>query len=124
MTGWLFSSNKIDIFNDLQQIAFYFWVIDPELSEQLLTFDRLVQSYLQGENVLKSKQDEIYQLRSYAKDRQNYLTKVGFSNYKKLFQMLNDAWQMREEILDLLGKEQTFNYLIPLQNGNEARPNG
>lgn len=124
MTGWLFSSNKIDIFNDLQQIAFYFWVIDPELSEQLLTFDRLVQSYLQGENVLKSKQDEIYQLRSYAKDRQNYLTKVGFSNYKKLFQMLNDAWQMREEILDLLGKAQTFNYLIPLQNGNEARPNG
>lgn len=38
--------------------------------------------------------------------------------------MLNDAWTMREEIFQLLGKDQRFNYLIPLQNSNEVRPNG
>lgn len=38
--------------------------------------------------------------------------------------MIADAWPMREEIFQLLGKDQAFNYLIPLQNSNEARPNG
>ena len=38
--------------------------------------------------------------------------------------MLNAAWPMREEIFELLGKYQRFNYLVPLQNSNEARPNG
>lgn len=38
--------------------------------------------------------------------------------------MLNVAWPMREEIFELLGKHQRFNYLVPLQNSNEARPNG
>lgn len=46
-TGWLFSSHKIDIFNDLDQLAFYFRLIDEELSEQLLTFDTVLKSYLQ-----------------------------------------------------------------------------
>lgn len=38
--------------------------------------------------------------------------------------MLNAAWPMREEIFELLGKNQRFNYLVPLQNSNEVRPNG
>ncbi len=38
--------------------------------------------------------------------------------------MLEDAWPLREEIFKLLGKDQSFNYLIPLQNSNESRPNG
>lgn len=38
--------------------------------------------------------------------------------------MLADARPLREEVFQLLGKNQTFNYLIPLQNSNEARPNG
>jgi hypothetical protein len=37
---------------------------------------------------------------------------------------LADAYQYREEIYMLLGRDQPFNYLILLQNGNEKRPNG
>lgn len=38
--------------------------------------------------------------------------------------MLVDARPLREEIFQLLGKNQRFNYLVPLQNSNESRPNG
>ena len=38
--------------------------------------------------------------------------------------MLSDARPLREEIFQLLGKDQCFNYLVPLQNSNESRPNG
>ena len=37
---------------------------------------------------------------------------------------LADAYQHKEEIYMLLGKDQPFNYLVLLQNGNEKRPNG
>lgn len=124
ITNWLFSPNKIDIFNDLDQISFYFWMIDPELSKQVQTFDSVIKAYLDGENVLKTKENEITQLRAYAKEKKNYLTKVWFSNYEKAFEMLDQARDLRAEIFKLLGKDQTFNYLIPLQNSNEARPNG
>ena len=38
--------------------------------------------------------------------------------------MLSDAWPMREEVFELLWKYERFNYLVPLQNSNEKRPNG
>lgn len=124
ITGRIFSPNKIDIFEDLDQISFYFSLIDPELSQQIETLDSIVQDYLRWDNVLQTKESQLFQLRSYAKDRKNYLTKVGFSHYQDAFTMLEQAWPLRDEIFDLLGQEQTFNYLIPLQNSNEARPNG
>lgn len=124
ITGWLFSPHKIDIFNDLEQIAWYFWVLDPEVARQLLTFDTVVKDYLSGANVLQTKHQELTSLWSYAKENTHYLTKLGFGSYERILQMLADAWPMREEIFQLLGKDQRFNYLIPLQNSNEARPNG
>jgi len=48
---------------------------------------------------------------------------MGFSNYERIFQMLDDAWPLREEIFQLLGRDKNYNYLIPLQNSNETRPN-
>ena len=45
LTGWLFANNKIDIFQDLDQLSFLFWVIDPELSKQLLTLDAIMKAY-------------------------------------------------------------------------------
>ena len=107
----------------MDQISFYFWVIDPEISRQLLTLDDVVKSYLRGENVLKSKEKELLQLRQYARSQKTYLSKMGFSNYERIFQMLDDAWSLREEIFQLLGRDKNYNYLIPLQNSNEARPN-
>jgi hypothetical protein len=107
----------------LDQISFYFWVIDPEISRQLLTLDDVVKSYLRGENVLKSKEEELLQLWQYARAQKTYLSKMGFSNYERIFQMLDDAWPLREEIFQLLGRDKNYNYLIPLQNSNETRPN-
>ena len=107
----------------MDQISFYFWVIDPEISRQLLTLDDVVKSYLRGENVLKSKEKELLQLWQYARSQKTYLSKMGFSNYERIFQMLDDAWSLREEIFQLLGRDKNYNYLIPLQNSNEARPN-
>lgn len=107
----------------MDQISFYFWVIDPEISRQLLTLDDVVKSYLRGENVLKSKEKELLQLWKYARSQKNYLSKMGFSNYERIFQMLDDAWPLREEIFQLLGRDKNYNYLIPLQNSNETRPN-
>ncbi|MDO4713801.1 MAG: hypothetical protein Q4B28_04045 [bacterium] len=45
LTGWLFANNTIDIFQDLDQLSFLFWVIDPELSKQLLTLDTIMKAY-------------------------------------------------------------------------------
>ena len=41
-----FTNHKIDIFNDLEKIAQYFWVLDPEVSNQLLVLDDVVKDYL------------------------------------------------------------------------------
>jgi hypothetical protein len=46
ITYWFFSNHKIDIFNDLQKIAQYFWVLDPEVSNQLLVLDDVIKDYL------------------------------------------------------------------------------
>ena len=63
--------DKIDIFNDLNKISFYFSLIDQELSNQIQTLDSVLQSYLKWENVLKTKETEILQLRTYAKDHKS-----------------------------------------------------
>ena len=119
-----FTNHKIDIFNDLEKIAQYFWVLDPEVSDQLLVLDDVIKHYLSWENVLQTKETELNELREYAKDHDKYLTKLWFWNYGRILQMLSDAWPMREEIYELLGKYERFNYLVPLQNSNERRPNG
>jgi hypothetical protein len=41
-----FTNHKIDIFNDLEKIAQYFWVLDPEVSDQLLVLDDVIKHYL------------------------------------------------------------------------------
>lgn len=124
ITWWMFSKHKIDIFNDLEEVARYFWVIDPETAKQLLVLDDVIHDYLSWDNVLQTKETEITQLREYAKNQKNYLTRIGFWSYEKMLSMLQDAWPMREEIFKLLWKYERFNYLVPLQNSNEKRPNG
>jgi hypothetical protein len=46
ITYRFFSNHKIDIFNDLEKIAQYFWVLDPEVSNQLLVLDDVIKDYL------------------------------------------------------------------------------
>ena len=123
ITYWFFSNHKIDIFNDLQKIAQYFWVLDPEVSNQLLVLDDVIKDYLSWDNVLQTKEAELNELWKYAKDHDEYLTKLWFWNYWRILKMLSDAWPMREEIFELLWKYERFNYLVPLKNSNEKRPN-
>lgn len=125
VTKILFSPNKVDIFkNDLTQIATYFWPVDRQVSQKLLLLNDLLKSYAQGENIFKEKSESVDELRKYITNNKQYLANLGFQNYESLIKFLADAYQYREEIYMLLWKDQPFNYLVLLQNGNEKRPNG
>jgi hypothetical protein len=116
---------QLDIFSrDMSQLANYFLPVDRELSQKLLILDNIIQDYLNDENVLQTKSSEIEELRTYVVHRRDYLSQLGFKNYDAVMDFLAEAYQYREEIFLLLGKDQPFNYLILLQNGNEKRPNG
>jgi hypothetical protein len=125
VTKMLFSQSKFDIFTkDLNQLATYFLPVDREVSQKLITLDGIVQEYLRGENVLQTKATEIEELRTYLVTHRDYLSQLGFRNYNAVMDFLAEAYQYREELFLLLGKNQPFNYLVLLQNGNEKRPNG
>ena len=121
----LFSKNKINVFEEnLGQIAFDFWIFDKNLSKFLMTLDDIIKSYNQGDNIFITKEKEINFCRDYIEKNKEYLKKVGFSNYDKLINFLSDLRVYQKELFDLLGKNQSFNYLVILQNTNEKRPNG
>ncbi len=121
----VFTKNKIDIFKeDLSKIAFYFWTFDKDLSHFLITLDDIIQRYIEGENIFATKEKEINFCREYIEKNKEYLKKVWFSNYDKLLTVFSDFKIYQKELFELLGKNQSFNYLVILQNTNEKRPNG
>lgn len=121
----IFSSDKLDVIQeDLQDVAFYFWTIDQDLSKFFLTLDDIIQAYIHGENIFKSKEYEIEYSRNYIKNNKDYLTAVGFDHYEELLSFLADVWKYKDEIFKLLGSDEAYNYLVVLQNSNEKRPNG
>ncbi len=121
----MFSKDKIDVFKeDLGQIAFYMRTIDKELSNFLIELDNIVQSYNKGENIFKVKAKEIDECLEYIEKNKEYLKKVGFANYEWVIELLSDLRTYKKDIFTLLGEDQSFNYLIILQNTNEKRPNG
>jgi hypothetical protein len=90
----------------------------------LLTIDDIIHSYNKGENIFLTQQKEINFCREYIQQNKEYLKKVGFANYDKLINFFSDLKQYQTEIFELFGKDETFNYLVILQNTNEKRPNG
>ncbi|MCK9467291.1 MAG: DUF4012 domain-containing protein [Candidatus Absconditabacterales bacterium] len=125
ITNIVFNKDKMDIFKeDLQQIAFYFWNIDENISKMLLNIDEVAKAYVDGENILLTKEDKILETLEYIKKNENYLKNLGFKKYGKLIELLGSIQGNWEEISRLLGKEGEFNYLVILQNTNEKRPNG
>lgn len=125
ITNILFWWTALDIFTkDLQTLSVYFLPIDKEVSHELYTLDTIVQSYMKWENIFKTKKPEIEEVRYYIINNQNYLSSLWFQRYESLMSFLSDLYDHREEVYSLLWENQSFNYLIPLQNGNEKRPNG
>lgn len=124
VTNILFWWSTLDIFTkDLQTLSIYFLPIDKEVSQELYTLDTIVQSYMKWENVFKTKKSEIEEVRYYIINNQNYLSSLWFQRYESLMSFLSDLYKYRGEVYELLWENQTYNYLIPLQNGNEKRPN-
>ena len=124
VTNILFWWSTLDIFTkDLQTLSIYFLPIDKEVSQELYTLDTIVQSYMRWENVFKTKKSEIEEVRYYIINNQNYLSSLWFQRYESLMSFLSDLYKYRGEVYELLWENQTYNYLIPLQNGNEKRPN-
>ncbi len=116
--------NKIDVFKeDLGQIAFYSWSFDKDLSHFLVTLDDIVQSYVKWDNIFVTKEKEINTCREYIEKNKEYLKKVGFSNYDKIINLFSDLKTYQKEIFELMGKNQSYNYIVILQNTNEKRPN-
>ena len=124
ITNILFWWTALDIFTkDLQTLSIYFLPIDKEVSHELYTLDTIVQSYVNWENIFKTKKNEIEEVRYYIINNQNYLSSLWFQRYESLMSFLSDLYNHREEVYDLLWENHTYNYLIPLENGNEKRPN-
>ena len=125
ITNILFNKNKMDIFKeDLQEVAFYFWTIDEDVSKMLLNVDDIVKGYMSGENVLVSKKQEILDTLQYVKMNQHYLASLWFQKYEWFISLLSDLQSNWDEVSTLLGEKWEFNYLVILQNANEKRPNG
>jgi hypothetical protein len=124
ITNILFWWSALDIFTkDLQTLSIYFLPIDKEVSRELYTLDTIVQSYTRWENIFKTKKSEIEEVRYYIINNQNYLSSLWFQRYESLMSFLSDLYDHRNEVYDLLWENHTYNYLVPLQNGNEKRPN-
>lgn len=124
ITNILFWWTALDIFTkDLQTLSIYFLPIDKKVSQELYTLDWVVQSYMQWENIFKTKKSEIEELWLYIITHKEYLSSLWFERYDSLMSFLWDMYNQREEVYDLLGENQSYNYLIPLQNWNEKRPN-
>ena len=125
ITNILFWWSTLDIFtNDLQTLSIYFLPIDREVSHELYTLDKIVQSYVKWENIFKTKKSEIEEVWYYIINNQNYLSSLWFQRYESLMRFLSDLYDHREEAYKLLWENQSYNYLMPLQNWNEKRPNG
>ena len=124
ITNILFWWSALDIFTkDLQTLSIYFLPIDKEISRELYTLDTIVQSYTRWENIFKTKKSEIEEVRYYIINNQNHLSSLWFQRYESLMSFLSDLYDHRNEVYDLLWENHTYNYLVPLQNGNEKRPN-
>jgi len=125
IAGLLFSDNKGDIFSqDLQELSIYFRPIDTDFSSFLLTLDSVVQDYIDGENVFKTRKNEIEEVWLYISENREYLAALWFDEYDSLMDFLADIWKYKDNVFALLGEDQTYNYLVILQNSNEKRPNG
>ena len=124
ITNIFFGWSALDIFtNDLQTLSVYFLPIDEEVSRELYTLDWIVQSYVKWENIFKTKKSEIEEVWYYIINNQSYLSSLWFQRYESLMKFLSDLYDHREEVYALLWENFSYNYLIPLQNGNEKRPN-
>ena len=124
ITNILFWWSALDIFTkDLQTLSIYFLPIDKEVSHELYTLDTIVQSYQKWENIFKTKKSEIEEVRYYIINNQNYLSSLWFQRYESLMSFLSDLYDHRNEVYELLWETHTYNYLVPLQNWNEKRPN-
>ena len=121
----LTSHNKIDIFKEnLQQIAVYFLPVDKQFAKFLVDLDVLIKSYIAGDNILISQNTRIEELRAYTQKNKNYLKKLWFTQYQEIIDLVADLRKYKNNVFDLLGKNQSYNYLVILQNTNEKRPNG
>ncbi len=117
--------NKIDLFaQNLQEIAFYFWAIDNDIAKMLVMLDDLAVKYQNWENILVTQSEQIDTLMQYVNKNNEYLYNLGFKKYAFLIDLISKVWYEKEEIKDLLGATQPYNYLVILQNTNEKRPNG
>ena len=72
----------------------------------------------------QTKESEINDCLTYIQKNKEYLKKLGFGDYDAVMNLLTDLQKHKDELFDLLGKKESQNYLVILENTNEKRPNG
>ncbi|USN57173.1 MAG: DUF4012 domain-containing protein [Candidatus Peribacteria bacterium] len=118
----------VDIFNpesrDLDRLATYIWPFDQGLAEFADDAHQLLDAYLAEENIFQTQRERVDSVWKYIADNHKRLSSLGFSQYDDLFATIASLYPYRDEVYQLLGSEQSFTYLIALQNTGERRPNG
>ncbi len=107
----------------MKRVAFYFWWIDPQLSDFTLRVDDLAQSYMSWVSVLKNS-DELDKALQYVYFNAEKLGGFWFPAHASLFTFVGELVQYKDVFYDLLGQKKLQRYLVLLMNTAEKRPNG
>lgn len=116
---------KRDFFEqNITEIAYMFWNIDPELSKTLSDINTIWQEYLSWNNIFTTRKKEILRVKNYLEINIPRLVNGPLKSYSPLLLLAQKSLTYNEEIQNLLWRAQPQLYLVILQNTSEKRPNG
>lgn len=119
-----FADNKLEsIQNNLSNIWILFYPIDKTLTTSFIWLDKIIDNYKKGENILSWDYSDIIYLINVYQNKVEDLIKYWFWDYKEFLLFLNDLFDYKNDLFDLLGKDTPQKYLVLFQNNSEKRPN-
>lgn len=119
-----FADDKLEIFEkNIEDIALMLWPIDSEISNILLSADKVYDDYMSWAKILDKDYADLNYIFSAVKNKINVLLWLNIWDYKNVLIFLDWILNYRDDIFSLLGKNWPQKYLILFQNNSEKRPN-
>lgn len=119
------SASWFEMINEsLEDLALYSWPINTQLSQAFLSLKSSIENYSDWKNVFETNEADIKLLINFLED--NYETVMWFDyleDYTRFLEFLWKSLNYKDDIYQILWKDQKQKYIIALQNSNEARPN-
>lgn len=117
------AENKTEIFQDnMKDIAVYMYNINKDFSKFLFSLDTIIKEFNNWNNIF-SNIWEIEYILNYIQKNSDNLYKYWLYEYQDFIDFFSWLIDYKNELYDLLWKEEQQNYIIVLQNTNEKRPN-